>query len=73
MGEQSGIYRWNRGLRAAHRSAMPGMPRDVFCSGEFSNGGECLSKKRVRTEDFVREVPEVPWGRARACGKGEGV
>jgi hypothetical protein len=62
----SGIYRWNRGLRAAHRSAMPGMPRDIFCSGAFSNGGECLPKKRVRTGDFV---PEVPWGWARACGK----
>jgi hypothetical protein len=44
----------------------------VSCMGE-SNGGECLPKKRVRTGDFVREVPEVPWGRARACGKGEGV
>jgi hypothetical protein len=47
VGKQSGIHRWVGGFRAAHCSAMPGMPRDVFCCGEFSDRGECLPKRRV--------------------------
>ena len=42
---------------------------DVFCAGEFGDGGECLPKKRVCAGDFVRSVPsgdESTWkGRGR--------